>query len=98
MMDPEEQDPPQLAVGLRYVAEDPSAPRVVAKGRGEVAARILDAAQEAGVPIRRDRDLAQLLAAVDLGEEIPSEAYAAVAQVIAFLWKINREVREQLDE
>lgn len=85
-----------LAVGLRYDGE--RAPRVVAKGRGELAARILDAAEEAGVPVRRDRDLVQLLAAVDLGDEIPEEAYNAVAEVIAFLWRVNETRREASED
>jgi len=86
---------PELAVGLAYARDASGAPRVVAKGRGEVAARILAAAEEAGVPVRRDRDLVQLLAAVDLGDEIPAEAYSAVAEVIAFLWRLNAAVREE---
>ena len=84
---------PELAVGLAYDRDGTRAPRVVAKGRGEVAVRILAAAEEAGVPVRRDRDLAQLLAAIDLGDEIPAEAYSAVAEVIAFLWRLNAEAR-----
>ena len=87
--------PPELAIGLSYGRNSSGAPRVVAKGRGEVAARILTAAEEAGVPVRRDRDLVQLLAAVDLGDEIPVEAYAAVAEVIAFLWRLNAEARDE---
>jgi len=86
---------PELAVGLAHTRASTGAPRVVAKGRGEVAARILAAAEAAGVPVRRDRDLVQLLAAVDLGDEIPAEAYAAVAEVIAFLWRLNAEVRDE---
>jgi flagellar biosynthesis protein len=95
--DPQHEPPraPELAVGLAHWRESSGAPRVVAKGRGEVAARILAAAALAGVPVRRDRDLVQLLAAVDLGDEIPLEAYAAVAEVIAFLWRLNAEVREE---
>jgi len=85
---------PELAVGLAYTRDGAGAPRVVAKGRGEVAARVLAAAEAAGVPVRRDRDLVQLLAAVDLGDEIPAEAYAAVAEVIAFLWRLNSAARE----
>jgi flagellar biosynthesis protein len=86
---------PELVVGLAYGRDSSGAPRVVAKGRGEVAARILAAAEEAGVPVRRDRDLVQLLAAVDLGDEIPVEAYAAVAEVLAFLWRLNDELRAE---
>lgn len=84
---------PELAVGIQYGRDAQGAPRVVVKGRGEVAAQILAAAELAGVPVRRDRDLAQLLAAVDLGDEIPLEAYSAVAEVIAFLWRLNGEQR-----
>ena len=93
----DEEVPPDVAVGVRYREESSGAPRVVAKGRGERAAAILAAAQDAGVPVRRDRDLVQLLAAVDLGDEIPREAYSAVAQVIAFLWSLNEDIRAELD-
>lgn len=82
------------AVALRYDREAMSgAPKVVAQGRGEIAASILAAAEEAGVPIQRDADLLALLSAVDLGDEIPEAAFAVVAHLVSFLWGLNEERR-----
>lgn len=80
-----ENGPPEnkIAVALRY--EAPHAPKVVAKGRGEIARTILDKAAESGVTIERNPLLAEALGAVDLDAEIPEELYKAVAEVIAFV-------------
>ena len=87
------QDPrPVEAVGLRYDPESEGAPRVVARGRGEVAERILEIAEEHGVLVRQDPDLLQLLAGARLGDEIPEELYGVVAEVIAFLWRVNEDL------
>ena len=56
-----------------------------------LAERILAVAEEHGVPVRRDPDLLQLLAVSQVGEEIPTEVYGAVAQLISFLWRLNDE-------
>jgi flagellar biosynthesis protein len=77
------------AVGLRYTADAHGAPRVVARGRGELARRILEIAEASGVPVRHDPDLLELLAAARLGDEIPEDLYLAVAEVLAFLWRTN---------
>jgi flagellar biosynthesis protein len=79
--------PPPTAVALRY--DGASAPRVTAKGRGEVADRILTVAREHGIPVRADRNLVQLLALVELGDEVPPELYRAVAEVIAFAYRLS---------
>lgn len=79
------------AVALRHEQDGTGAPRVVATGRGAVAAAILSAARANGVPVREDADLVELLAACDLNEEIPIELYAAVAQVLAYLYRLNQE-------
>lgn len=92
-MDPERprSEPEPRAVALSYdpAAEPGAAPRVVAAGSGERAARILALAAEHGVPVRRDVELCELLAGCDLGQEIPLELYAAVAEVLAFLLRAN---------
>ena len=80
----------QRAVALRYLREEDEAPRVVAKGRGEVAARILELARRHGVPVRRDDDLAEVLLKLDVGASIPPELYQAVAEVLSYLYKVNR--------
>lgn len=77
------------AIVLRHEEGSSSAPRVVAKGRGELAERLLAIAEEHGVPIRRDPDLLQFLTATQIGDEVPEEVYGAVAALIAFLWRLN---------
>ena len=79
----------QLAVALRHLKGRDDAPRVVAKGRGSVADRILDLARAHGVPVHRDTDLAEVLVRLDLGEWVPPELYKAVAEVLAYLYKMN---------
>src|SRR5262245_26710609 len=83
---------PAKAVALRYDPEVRAAPELVAKGRGELAERILELARTHGIPVREDRDLLELLAACDVGEEIPAELYAAVAELLAFLYRVNGEL------
>lgn len=83
--------PTKRAVGLQYEAARENAPRVVAKGSGEVAERILSLARENGVPIEYNPDLVELLAVSEVGDEIPSEVFGAVARLITFLWAFNGE-------
>ena len=79
-------NPTHYAVALKYDSEKDRAPKVVAKGRGTMAERIIKVAKENDVPIMRKPELARTLyQAVDVGEEIPPELYRAVAQVIAFI-------------
>ncbi len=73
-----------IAVALHY--DGSGAPRVTAKGRAEVAERIVALAREHGVPLQDDPELAAVLARIPLGEEIPEALYRAVAEVIAFAY------------
>lgn len=75
------------AAALRYERGVDRAPRVVARGEGLLAERILAVAREEGIPIHEDRALVQVLAKLDLDEEIPLEIYQAVAEVMAFLYR-----------
>jgi flagellar biosynthesis protein len=77
---------PALAVALHYSGG--GAPRVVAKGAGEIASRIVDAARQHSVPLQEDAALAVTLSKVELGREIPRELYVAVAHVLAFAWSV----------
>ncbi len=76
------------AAALRYERGE-GAPKVVAKGEGKVAERIVEVAKESGVPILEDRVLVSLLMEVELGERIPPELYKAVAKVLAYVYKIT---------
>jgi flagellar biosynthesis protein len=76
-----------LAVALRY--EKPGTPRVVAKGRGEVGRRIIEAARANGVPLEENPALAEALAQVELENAIPEALYRAVAEVLAFILRAS---------
>jgi len=76
----------QRAVAIQYDSND-RAPRVVATGAGEVARRILQLAADHDVPVKKDNTLTQLLSNLDLNQEIPEEAYRAVAAILAFLYR-----------
>ena len=75
------------AVALRYSGR--GAPRVTAKGEGELAQKILEIAEQHGIPLHEDNELVRLLAQIDIGEEIPQSLYVAVAEVIAFAYLIS---------
>jgi flagellar biosynthesis protein len=77
---------PALAIALHYNGR--GAPRVTAKGGGEVAQRIMEKARQHGVPLEEDAALAGALSRVDLGREIPRELWIAVAQVLTFAWSV----------
>ena len=85
---------PEMAVALRYALDRQELPRVVAKGRGEIARQILAQAEAYGVPVRRDQDLAQLLSAVEIDSPIPLPAFAAVAEILALLYRANAALAE----
>lgn len=77
------------AAALKYRPGEDHAPRLVAKGAGKLAERIIAAARDAGVPLREDPDLLALLMTLDPGETIPPELYAAVAETLAFVYRLN---------
>jgi len=77
------------AAALKYEKEKDAAPRIVAKGRGFVAQKIIETARAHGVPLYEDKNLVQVLEALDLETEIPTELYRAVAEVLAFIYRLN---------
>lgn len=81
----------QKAVALRYDADGAAAPRVTAKGQGYLAERIVALADEHGVFVEEDPDLVHLLAQLDVGAEIPESLYRAVAEVLAFVYRLGKE-------
>jgi flagellar biosynthetic protein FlhB len=79
-------NPTHYAVALAYAGGD-AAPKLVAKGVDEVAARIRGTAEQAGVPLVANPPLARALHRLEIGAEIPAEHYQAVAEIIAFVWR-----------
>ena len=77
------------AVALRYDTEHDEAPRIVAKGRGYIAEQIIRAAREHNVPLVMDSEMSHLLEPLELDAPIPPEFYLAVAEVLAFVYRLN---------
>jgi flagellar biosynthesis protein len=78
------------AAALRYAQGRDHAPRVVAKGRGKIAERIVALARQHDVPLVEDRNLVQMLEALDVDTDIPPELYQAVAEVLVFVYRLNK--------
>lgn len=79
----------RAAVALAY-RENETAPTLLAKGRGELAERIIDKARQAGIYVHESPDLVRLLLEVDLDAQIPPALYRAVAELLAWLYRIER--------
>lgn len=78
------------AAALKYERGKDSAPRLVAKGKGELAERIVELAKESGVEVLQDRELVEFLITLDVGQEIPPELYRAVAEILAYVYRVTR--------
>jgi len=83
------------ASALQYEPGD-RAPRVVASGRGMLAQRIIEAARDAGVPVTSDPALARALEALDLGDEVPEALYRAVAETLAWAYRLDAAALRRL--
>lgn len=81
----------QLAVALHY--DRKGAPRVIAKGKGTIGAKIIEVAKANNIPIEENEVLAGALSNVELGDEIPAELYKAVAEVLVFVLKLTKQRR-----
>ncbi|MDB5652505.1 MAG: type secretion protein [Tardiphaga sp.] len=80
-----------VAVALHY--DKTGAPRVIAKGKGTIGAKIIEVAKANDIPIEENEVLAGALSNVDIGEEIPAELYKAVAEVLVFVLRLSGRVR-----
>jgi flagellar biosynthesis protein len=84
--------PKKKAVALRYDTTQDAAPKMIAKGAGEVAEKIIALAKEYGIPIQEDADLVEILAKLDLNADIPPETYLVVAEILAFIYRANSKM------
>lgn len=85
-----------VAAALEYDEQSGTAPKVTAAGYGAVAEKILDMAFASGVKVRQDADLAEMLAAIDIDSEIPPEAFAAVAEILSYIYELNASAQQGL--
>lgn len=91
------QDPKRKSVvAIKYDAKKAPAPKVIAKGEGLVGEKILALARENNVPIKKDPDLIQILSQVDIDEEIPASVYQIVAELLVFIYQINKDYKPQV--
>jgi flagellar biosynthesis protein len=86
MSEEKTKQPKQKAVALGYDIKEDQAPKVLAKGEGEIALQIIKIAKEHGVTIREDANLVEILSALELDEFIPLEAYATVAEILRYIY------------
>ncbi|GGD27612.1 EscU/YscU/HrcU family type III secretion system export apparatus switch protein [Pontibacillus salipaludis] len=81
------------AVALSYDEDQFNAPKVVAKGKGDIAANIINKANDHRVPIQEDPTLVKLLGELDINEKIPEELYQAVAEVFAYVYQLDKQMK-----
>ena len=82
-----------MAAAIKYDSASANAPKVTARGRGFIADKIIEKAEEFGIPIKNDPDLVQILSKLDIGAEIPVELYRATAEILAFVYSLNENQR-----
>jgi len=78
------------AVSLKYRFESDSAPKITAKGKGKIAEKIIKIAKEHGIYIHEDPDLIEVLSQLDINEEIPPDLYLVVAELLTFVYSLNK--------
>lgn len=88
-------DKDKLAVALGYDRIKDHAPKLTAKGQGYIAEQIIELAKKHGIEIREDKDLALLLSKLDIDTFIPVEAYAAVAEILSYVYKANDRMKKE---
>jgi flagellar biosynthesis protein len=85
------------AVALKYKAYEENAPKVIAKGKGMLAEKIIEKAKKYDIPLFQNEALASMLLDVDVGEEIPPQMYKAVVDVFIWLYKLEEKAQLSKD-
>lgn len=86
------QEQEQRAVAIKYDVKKDRAPRVTAKGRSLVADRILAEAKKNGVPVYQNKSLVNMLMALEIDREIPPELYRIIAEILAYVYRIDKKM------
>jgi flagellar biosynthesis protein len=85
------------AVALRYASDKQQAPVVVAKGKGQIAEKIIEKAKEFGIPLQEDASLVEVLSKLDLNQEIPAELYQLVAEILSFIYRSDQRAKGMIN-
>lgn len=86
------------AVALLYDEDKSDAPRVIASGKGIIAQKIIETAREAGIHIREDANLVEILSKVPVGQDIPVELYQTIAEILSFVYQVNDKFKEKIEK
>ena len=84
------------AIAVKYEKNKDIAPKVVAKGRGYLAEKIIEIAKCYNIPIKKDEDLSEILYKIELYQEIPEDLYKVIAEILIFVYKMNKKWKNQL--
>ncbi len=84
---------PEKAAALKYRHGKDNAPKLVAKGRGKIAEKIIEIAKAHGIAVQEDKELVEFLSMLDLYQEIPPELYKAVAEILAFVYSLKMKTK-----
>ncbi|WP_088225297.1 EscU/YscU/HrcU family type III secretion system export apparatus switch protein [Desulfosporosinus sp. FKB] len=88
------QNKSEIAAALRY--DQTGAPRVVAKGRGEMARKMIEVAEAEGILIQKNEALVEALIQIELTKEIPPQLYRAVAEILAFVYRLEKAKQSRI--
>lgn len=92
--DPNAPPPRKKAAALRYEAEKDGVPRVVARGEGQMADKIIQIAMLHGITVQEDPDLVDMLCKLEVNQLIPEKMFTAVAEVMAYVYRLNNRAKE----
>lgn len=85
----------KTAVALRYLQEEDKAPKIIASGRGKIAQKIMEIAEKHDIPIYEDPEVVEILSQLEVGIEIPPELYEVVAEILAFVYSLDKSVSDK---
>lgn len=85
----------QKAVALSYEEKRDTAPKVISSGKGLIAEKIIELAQENNIPMHKDADLVEILSVLEIDEYIPIEVYSVVAEIFSHIYERNEELKKQ---
>jgi len=93
---PDQKKHVQTAIALGGSKDVQSVPKVVAQGQGDMAQKIIDWAEENGLAIEKDSDLAQVLINLNLGDSVPEEVFMAVAEILYYIFEVNKDLKDKM--
>lgn len=89
---PKDQDKkPKKAAALKYDRKQDNAPRLIASGKGQLAKKIIEKAEQEDIPLEKNSDVVDILLTLNIGEEIPEELYAVIAEILSFIYLLEEK-------